>query len=302
MDLPIATTQFAAAAVPLASGGCGLAALVWGFRRLAGTTLRAPWWWAAISLATVAIGEAAIALSDAGNSAAAAQLRLTAGSLTFCPLVALLGAKRPQDRAWQFIVLSFWVILALPAAQARLLWPDEPPTVHPLWSWFLVVLIVVGVTNYVATRFSLAGLLGAAGQATFLWTFLPFGAPTESQITSQLGLVMLGAALAVAALIARRPRRTGEPLDRLWLDFRDQFGVVWGLRIAERINSSAKMYGWDARLGWHGFSTAADGPIEAISPTVKAELEKSLRSLLRRFVSDAWIERRATGVSPPGEA
>jgi hypothetical protein len=299
--LLFSTAQFAAA-VPLASAGCGVAALVWGFRRLAGTTLRAPWWWAAISLTTAAIGEAAIVISDAGDSAAAAQFRLAAGSLTFCPLVALLGAKRPQDRAWQFIVFSFWVILALPAAQVRLLRPDDPPSVHALWSWFFVVLIVVGLTNYLATRFFLAALLAAAGQATYLWTFLPFAAHAESQVTFEVGLALSGAALAVAAFLAALPQHTREPLDRLWLDFRDQFGVVWGLRIAERINASAKMYGWNTQLNWHGFSTVVRGRSEAISSAAKAELEKSLRSLLRRFVSDHWIDRRVAGVSPPGEA
>ncbi len=289
-------------AVPLASGDCGLAALVYGFRRIRGTTLLAPWWWSVVSLSLVASGEAAIAVCHASETAAAAQLRLAAGAMTFCPLVALLGAKRPQNRAWQFIVFSFWVILALPAAQARLLRPEEPPAVHPLWSWFLVVLIVVGLTNYVPTRFGFAGLLAAAGQATFHWKYLPFGSPSAPQQAPLCGLALMSAAAVAAAVLARNPPRTAEPLDRLWLDFRDQFGVVWGLRVAERINASAKMYGWDARLGWHGFSTSASGPAAQISPGVKTELAKSLGSLLRRFVSSEWIERRMAGFSPGHEA
>jgi hypothetical protein len=289
-------------AVSLASGACGLAAQLSGFRQLRGTTLRAPWWWAAISLALVACSETAIAIWQWGESSAAAQFRFAAGTLTFCPLVALLGAKRPQDRAWQFIVFSCWVILALPAVQAWLLRPDEPPHVHPLWGWFLVVLIVVGLTNYLPTRFCLAGLLAAAGQGTLMWQFLPFGSNSASQLTSLFGLGLLCAAAVAAALLARVSRRVAEPLDRVWLDFRNQFGVVWGLRVAERMNASAKMYGWDARLAWHGFLTAAGDPAPGIPPAVKAELEKSLRGLLRRFVSDEWIERRAASVSLPGEA
>jgi hypothetical protein len=289
-------------AVSLASGACGLAALLSGFRRLRGTTLRAPWWWAAISLALVASGEVAIALWRGGESSAAAQYRFATGTMMFCPLVALLGAKRPQDRAWQFIVFSCWVILTLPAAQARLLRPDEPPSVHPLWGWFLVVLIVVGLTNYLPTRFCLAGLLAAAGQATLLWPFLPFGSLAAYRLTSLFGLVLLGAAAVAAAVLARTRRRAGDPLDLMWLDFRDQFGVVWGLRIAERLNASAKMCGWDARLAWHGFLTAAGGPAAGIPPAVNAELEKSLRGLLRRFVSDEWIGRRAASVSRPSKS
>jgi hypothetical protein len=289
-------------AVPLASGACGFAALVYGFRGIRGTTLLAPWWWSVVSLSLVAGGEAAIAVCRVSETAAAAQWRLAAGAMTFCPLVALLGAKRPQNRAWQFIVFSFWVILALPAAQARLLRPEEPPAVHPLWSWFLVVLMVVGLTNYLPTRFWFAGLLAALGQATFHWQYLPFGSQFAPQQAPLCGLALMSASAVAAAVLARIPRRIIDPLDRLWLDFRDQFGVVWGLRVAERINALAKMSGWDARLGWLGFSTGASGPAAEISPGVKTELAKSLGSLLRRFVSSEWIERRMAGLSPGHEA
>ena len=41
-------------------------------------------------------------------------LDFAAAMIVFCPAMALLGAKRPQDKPWQLIVLSLWGILALP--------------------------------------------------------------------------------------------------------------------------------------------------------------------------------------------
>ena len=81
------------------------------------------------------------------------------------------------------------------------------------------------------------------------------------------------------------PRRRGarQPLDRLWLDFRDLVGTLWALRVAERINTASAQCGWSARLGWHGWTL--DGP-------PPAAMERSLRMLLRRFVSPQWIDQR----------
>jgi hypothetical protein len=36
-------------------------------------------------------------------------------------MLAVLGAKRPQHAAWSFVVLAFWGILALPAAETYFL-------------------------------------------------------------------------------------------------------------------------------------------------------------------------------------
>lgn len=80
------------------------------------------------------------------------------------------------------------------------------------------------------------------------------------------------------------------PLDRVWLDFRDAFGVAWGLRVAERLNASAAMYSWPVTLTWQGFR----GRQEGTSDIPPAAVEEGLRGLLRRFVSPEWIDSRLT--------
>jgi hypothetical protein len=286
------------AMAPLAIAAVGFAALARGFRAVGGTTLRAPWWWAAGSLAAVAGSEAVIAILSIDQTAGAAQLRLAASTTTFLPLVALLGAKRPQDRAWQFIVLAFWVMLALPAGQAWLLKPESPPAMHGLWSGFVLLLSVIGCTNYLPTRFWPAAMLTAAGQIVLHWRYLPLTGAAQSDGLSSWGLGLLTAALVAAAASSRQGRPRGDPLDQLWVDFRNQYGVVWGLRVAERVNASAKMYGWDVSLGWHGFATNGGCSVEVIPAEVRAGIEAALRTLLRRFVSAEWIDRRLAAPGP----
>jgi hypothetical protein len=286
------------ALAPLAIAAVGFAALARGFGAVGGTTLRAPWWWAAGSLAAIAGSEAAVAILGVDQTAGAAQLRLAASTTTFLPLVALLGAKRPQDRAWQFILLAFWVMLALPAGQAWLLRPDSPPAMHGLWTGFMLLLAVIGCTNYLPTRFWPAAVLAAAGQIVLHWRYLPLIGVTQSEDLSLWGLGLLTAALIVATAIGRQGRTRGDPLDRIWIDFRDQYGVVWGLRVAERVNASAKMHGWDVALGWHGFATNGGGSVEVIPADVRAGIEAVLRTVLRRFVSAEWIDRRLAASGP----
>src|SRR5580658_5135686 len=111
------------------------------------------------------------------------------------------------------------------------------------------------MSNYLPTRFGIAGVILGCGQGLLLWRFLPWGAEREPIAwMPPAGLGLVAGAAALAAILARRQAAAAEPLDRLWRDFRDQFGVVWALRISERINASAKMYGWKTSLRWQGFA------------------------------------------------
>jgi hypothetical protein len=291
-ELPAEETLAIGAVVGIAVvTGCGLAAR---FRSLAGTTLRGPWWWAVLSLGSVAAAEVLTAQLAEQGDAWVSHLRYAAAVTTFCPLMALLGAKRPQDRAWPLIVLSLWVILALPAGQAIVHRPDMALRLHAAWRWFLLILIAVGLINALPTRYWPSALLTAAGQALLLRPNLPvvssdpfLPVPWVWRLEPIAGLLLLSAAAVLWAMGVPRAAPAARPLDRVWIDFRDAFGVVWALRVADRFNDTARICRWPARLGWHGLA-----PESEPGPELDDEMRRALATLLRRFVSPEWIQQR----------
>lgn len=269
----------------------GLSALAYRRQRLRGTTLVAPWAWSVVSLLAVVSVDCAVALAGSAAPPWVVPLRLAAAMTTFCPLMAVLGAKRPQDRAWQFIVLALWAILSLPSLEW--LFFGGVQELHPARFWFLMLLIGAGALNGLATRAWAASLLYCAGQVALLAPHLP-GAPDwlGGSGGPPVGLALIVAAEVVRALTARTTRRGFTPLDNAWLDFRDGFGTLWSLRVMERMNASAALVDWPVMLGWQGFFPRhADASVVAVPPAV----EESFRTLLRRFVSSEWIDQRKNG-------
>lgn len=282
------------AAVSILLALAGTAALIWQKPRLAGTTLVAPWLWALISLWTIAGVETLLLLfTDSTGDAWPAALRYSAAATLFCPLMAALGAKRPQNGAWQFIVLSLWCVLVLPAAEEVFVSSSPSFEIRGARSWFLLALIGVGIANSFPTRFWLSSLLSAAGQTVLLLPYLPFGQAVLGRWVTPLALGLCVAAIGLAAAGLPRRQMAIAPLDQVWLDFRDMFGALWSLRVAERVNAAAAMYHWEIGLSWGGFRTA-DG--KAAPSELPAELSAAVRqnldNLLRRFVSPEWIDAR----------
>ncbi len=315
------------------AGVLALTGLLWRSGRLRGTTLRAPWCWAVaaiILLAMVEIGT--LASLSPGDDRGISLLQYAAAVATFCPIIALLGAKRPQDRGWQLIVSSLWATLMVPVFSS-LYFAGGKLEVDTIWSWFLVILLVIGLVNTLPTRYWMAGMLATVAQFLAIGEFLPLISTWfESEHLGQLnteglrGPIVLGllataiASVHLSSLGRSQPtadNRSGDTgrladLSRLWLDFRDDFGTIWGLRIAERINTSATRYDWKVTLRWHGFeqwrheqptATVTEGdnpaPDEPVDREVSGEtlraIESSMRVLLRRFVSPEWIDERLDG-------
>jgi hypothetical protein len=282
----------------LAAAVC-LASLAAGYRYVVGTTLRACWMWCLVSLLMLTAASVAILGPVTLSDAVVSHIRHAAAITTFCPLMAILGAKRPQDRAWQFIVLSLWVVLMLPSGVSLAWHPEAKLTLHGARQWFLAILIAVELFNGVATRFWPSALGAAAAQVLLLAPFLPWldehaatGLLAGPGVYS-LALALLAGACALRAAGWPRPAQSAEPLDRLWLDFRDCFGAVWGLRVAERLSATARLAGWPLRLGWNGFAVE-NGAAEpgSLSPETHRAVEKAMRPLMRRFVSSDWIVQR----------
>jgi hypothetical protein len=296
--MPI-TVSFPSGAIDAASA---LSALVVGLAVLAvqrgaigQTTLVGAWWWTLAALVTWSGIElsAALRLADASL---VAPLQLAAITLSFCPVVALLGAKRPQHLAWNFVVLSLWAIAALPAAENLLLQRGREVVMDDARGWFLWMLILLGPINFLPTRFWLSSLLLAGGHAIALSKYLPLMRRQVILESGAAGLALAAAALVAAWLVAPKQAPRASAYDRMWLDFRDSFGLLWGLRVQERVNAVAQQEHWGLELTWGGFQMP--GSAEALSEipaTIEPALRTSLKGLLRRFVSNEWIDERLDG-------
>lgn len=269
-------------------------------RRLHGTTLLAPWAWSGVALTAVAGTEIALRLSHHwADDPLAGHLRYLAGVATCCPPLALLGAKRPQNRAWQFIVFSLWVVLAMPVGEALLNRPGSELVLHAGRRWFLALLIAMGAANRLATPVWPVGALYAAAQTLLLWDQLPLLDNAGGASWPLAGLALLAA--AVAWPLCRSPNPQAASLDRLWLDFRDAYGSVWALRVMERFNSTADQQGHGRRLTWHGFTVAELKARTPATPGAEGALPRDLRMLLLRFVSPEWIADRVRRTSDADE-
>ncbi len=283
------------AAIAATLGSAGIALLCWRRRWLSETTLIAPWIWCVVSIGAVAFGEVLIGFTSAGETLPWHEpLRFVAAVTIFCPTMALLGAKRPQDKAWHLIVVSLWAVLVLPAAEQMLLQPNQPMEIQDARSWFLVALIVLSLLNSVLTRFWPTAILYTTTEIMLLAEHLPFSTASLGTAGVLTGLMLsVLAILLIAIAKSRRQNQLRYVEDQLWLDFRDYFCVLWSVRVAERINAAAKMYEWNIALSWNGFhrTDTSDGQGE-IPSEVASTLRQTMKNLMRRFVSDEWMERR----------
>jgi hypothetical protein len=258
-------------------------------RKITGSTLIGPWWWCLAALAALGLTEAAIAAQWVRS---AEPLRFAAAVGVFSPWMSLLGAKRPQDAAWHFIVASLWGIQAMPAAEALWLKPGQPLAIVDFRAYLLLGLMVLALLVYLPTRFWLSAILAAAGQFALCWNFLPWTLADNRSTVIGMVCLLLG---AIAALVSARRPSPAPPLDRVWLDFRDRFGALWGARVLERINADAALRQAPMRLGWSGFCSADRGePMAEIPPEARDELRLSFVNLLRRFVTVEWIDATLT--------
>ena len=215
-----------------------------------------------------------------------APLRFAAGCTTFCPVVALLGAKRPQDRHWWLIVGSLWVVLSLPSLETLLLQPGQALEVQDARSWFLAVLILLSSSQWLLTRHWRSSILLGFGQAALLGPCLPGNWPSAPWLAAACFCT------ALAAASGRRPaKRNGRPWDLVWLDFRDAFGLLWSLRVCERLSAAAALGRWPETLTWEGWAPIAENDATWTDEAREAR-EAAVRGLLRRFVPSDWIDAR----------
>lgn len=255
-------------------------------------------------LAAVAFGVESAWRAGGGlrDPAAADCCRLAVAAVALCPIMSVLGGKRPQHGVWQFIVATLAGVVALPAASAILVRPGAAADVHPLQRWLMLVVVLVAGMNYAATRRAAAAGLVVAGQLMLLRRWLPFGdaaSPAPWLDAVAAWLVAIGATLAVvqswAWPVSRRtgvsgPLPAGDPAAVLggpFLALRETLGAAWSLRIVERFNVVAAARGWPCRMALDGYH-AGDAPSDA---AWRADATRTGRALLRRFVTPGWLRR-----------
>lgn len=213
------------------------------------------------------------------------------------PILALLGAKRPQNGAWQAIVGTMLLISLSPVIKS---WAfgDSVPSIHPLFFWLIGAHILLAVGNYSTTRYGSAAVMFAVGQMMVLAAFFD-ARSSEQSCWYPFGIALIGLAAVFATWAVHHDVR-GHGMQKLWRDFRDAYGTVWGLRVAERLNFAATKNRWPVEFLWRGIiiknteftAVPKDADFQALDPEVRHRVERELRSMLRRFVSHEWIVKR----------
>ena len=201
--------------------------------------------------------------------------RYLALCLSACALVAVLGARQPGMAAWNFVVAGLLAILLMPLV--------EQPWNSPRWqldiprALFLGSILIVGIINYLPTRWMLPALAAGAWSVTDLWRL-----SQQSQAGPSAVMATLFAALIWLAL-TRKPPNVIDELRALWLAFRDSYGLVWSLRVQEQFNNAAQHAGLPVRLKWNGVVAPTDAGIDE---HVRQEALRTLQAVLKRFVGE----------------
>lgn len=286
-------------------GACWISSLIGIRKYVANTTLMAPWIWAiAASIAVLSATLFVNTVNTVDNiaSAGAPLLRYLAAIATCCPVVALLGAKKPQSRAWQWIVGALWIVLSLPAITAITF---THTTLHlgGVWTSLLWILIFLPVGNYLSTRYFFPAMLAATAQiflfvdcgSISLWGASPLVSEYSvvSPTATALFLVLL-ATLTAGYMTPKQSHlfKSGDQTANLWMEFSQLYGILWSRRVADRADKLLDQSGIPIRVGpSHFYARKKDGTWQPIpGDELPPEVAVTLKNLLIRFVSQHWID------------
>lgn len=240
----------------------------------AGTTLRPTVGWA---IAAWALWLTLLLLTLLEQASSRVLWQYLALSLTSCVGVAVFGARRPGEHAWNFVVISLLAVLLLPVAEG---WGK--PRLAPAYLVFLAAILFVGISNYLPTRGAFAALLIALACAGLFRGLL------AASVRDQWGAWLdQGAALLMTCGLwagwASYRNSQSVPMDvnRRWLEFRDRYGVVWGQRAREQFNRAAENQKLEAHLAWYG--------VTDLSPEAMGDADRLLEAILKRFFTHGEI-------------
>jgi hypothetical protein len=208
--------------------------------------------------------------------------------LSACAGIAVLGARRPGVGAWNFVVGGLLAVLLLPVASGLGAPRLEAP--HLIFPGAILLVVVI---NYVPTTEVVAALLAGAALAMEFARVAGVAVPEAVLHAGRLFLA-LSPWIALWELRRMRPRRD---VDRMWLAFRDSYGILWAHRVREQFNRSTASSGREERLGWNGLLPPSESGEQAVI---------TLSALLKRFgtptESDEALKRTATSDDLNGRA
>jgi hypothetical protein len=268
------------------------------WRGARGTALRPALVWVALALALSVVAQL-VALCEplAAGRPGAERSTYVAILALLAAVVSVLNARTPGGKVWAGLMVLLVVVFLIP-------WLEEPTRlrrgqglaqVHldAPWTIFYGLLVIVGLTNYLPTRFGIAAAtLGLAFGLEYLGlTRLDWPAARRATLWSWIAWT-LAVSVWVARWSARRDPTARGTCERLWLWFRDHWGVVWALRVRERFNRSAEISRWPVRITWFGLEPA-DPPANNTVADCPPEAEAAFRGLIRRFALPWRLEEAA---------
>jgi hypothetical protein len=195
--------------------------------------------------------------------------RYAAVCLTGCAGIAVLGARRPIVAPWNFVVLGLFAVMVLPLVETLFIGTD---LVDPVRFIFMGGTIAVGILNYLPTRFGPAAfvlLVACAGEITHFYRGLG-------------DVVMFDVLITVvpwfAWMLVWLKRTCDSEFDRVWLGFRDHWGLMWSQRVREQFNAAAQNAGWSVKLTWRGLRGDLEQDQNKYLETLRATLQRFLQA------------------------
>jgi uncharacterized membrane protein len=207
--------------------------------------------------------------------------RFVALALTGCAVVAVLGARRPGVGPWNFVLLGLLAVLLLPLSSLHRTQGQPQPQLQN--TLFMAGVVLVGVMNYLPTRLAPAALLLASGCGFEIAFWREHSADVEP--ISPVGPLLVAVTPWLVYLQLAHWKRPPNEFDRIWLWFRDRFGLVWSQRVREQFNRAASNAGWPVLLRWQGLRRQPGA--EMPGPDVQRQIVAALRALLSRFEAPA---------------
>jgi hypothetical protein len=211
---------------------------------------------------------------------APASFRYVAISLVGGAGVAVLGARRPGVVAWNFVVIALFAVMLFLLVESRLGVDDR--ILNRLKIVSLCSTAAIGILNYLPTSLAPAAILLALSCAFEVSSLAGSNFLGHELVSANAISRLMMALVPWASYIGIRWRTSPRSeFDQRWLGFRDRFGLVWGQRLREQFNQSAKHASWPVVLRWSGLRLVPGTVFP--DPAAQHEMLNTLQALMKRF-------------------